>query len=111
MLGKIQTEPHYLLPGVTPLECLPFYGVFSPPIRPSPIPQLISLSHFTSFPAISFPIFSLFALTLSSSFHASSLSFLQIRSFNLIRFNRAHLHPLLLVCGTHSLFALLISPR
>ena len=83
----------------------------SPTIRPSPIPQLISLSHFASYPAISFPIFSLFALTLSSSFHASSLSFLQIRSFNLIRFNRAHLHPSCSFAGHILCSPLLISPR
>lgn len=93
MLGKIQTEPHYLLPGVTPLECLPSYGVFSPLIRAKPIPQLISLSHFASYPAFSFPSSCCSPLHFLQAF-TSSLSFLQIRSFNLIRFNRAHLHPL-----------------
>jgi hypothetical protein len=93
MLGKIQAESHYLLPGVTPLECLPpSYGVFSPPYSAKPIPQLISLSHFATYPAFSFNLF-VARLTLPSSLHASSLSFLQIRYFNLIRFNRAHLHP------------------
>src|SRR5271169_4175601 len=37
------------------------YGVFSPPYSAKPIPQLISLSHFASYPAFSFNL-SLFAL-------------------------------------------------
>lgn len=65
---------------------------YFPPYSAKPIPPLISLSHFASYPAFSFPSF-VVRLTLPSSLHASSLSFLQIRYFNLIRFNRAHLHP------------------
>ena len=94
MLGKIQAEPHYLLPGVTPLECFPppvLWRTF-PPYSAKPIPPLISLSHFASYPAFFLqPL--VVRLTLPSSLHASSLSFLQIRYFHLIRFNRAHLHP------------------
>ena len=92
MFGKIQAEPHYLLPGVTPLECLPpSYGVFSPPYSAKPIPQLISLSHFASYPAFSFNL-SLFALHFLQAF--MPLPFLSSKFvINLIRFNRAHLHP------------------
>jgi hypothetical protein len=90
----------------TPLECFcPVLWRIFPPLFSQANSSIDCPSHFASYPAISFPIFSLFALTLPSSFHASSLSFLQIRSFNLIRFNRAHLQPFLLICGTHSLFA------
>jgi hypothetical protein len=63
-----------------------------PPYSAKPIPQLISFSHFASYPAFSFPSL-VVRLTLPSNLHASSLSFLPIRYFNLIRFNRAHLHP------------------
>jgi hypothetical protein len=70
MLGKIQTEPHYLLPGVTPLECLPSYGVFSPPYSAKPIPPLISLSHFASYPAF---FLSIFRCSLYTSFKPSCL--------------------------------------
>ena len=65
----------------------------SPPYSAKPIPQLISLSHFASYPAF-FPLnLSLFALHFLQAFMPLPFSFLQIRYFNLIRFNRAHLQP------------------
>ena len=65
---------------------------FFPPYSAKPIPQLIALATLRATLPFSFPSFGVH-FTLPSSLHASSLSFLQIRSFNLIRFNRAHLHP------------------
>lgn len=102
LLGKIQPEPNYLLPGVTPLECASRPMAYFPPlIQPS---QFLLISLACKQATLSF-LSSIARCSSYTSFKPSCLfaSFARHSFFQLLRFNRAHLH-FSLVCGLHSLF-------